>query len=158
MKRIILATIAAAAIGQSANAGSVSDMPSKQFINADPARYAHGTLVKAGSDVLFLGGQVGLDEKGAMPAPFEAQLELIFDNTRDVLAEAGMEPGDLVEMTYYVVAGEGRMSEKYWLKIFEVRERILGKVDMTGALVYVPALYRPEALVEVSAVAARKPE
>lgn len=128
----------------------------KTFLVADPVRYAHGTLVQAKSDILFLGGQVGLDDRGDMPSSYEAQLKLIFENTRLVLEKADMQPSDIVEMTYYVVVGDGRMDQDYWGKIFEIRNDVLGEIEATGALIYVPALYRPEALIEISSVAAKR--
>ena len=126
-----------------------------EFIDADPVRYANGVLVPARAGTLYIGGQVGLDENGDMPADFESQLRLVFKNTKLVLEEAGMSPDDIVEMTYYVVAGEGRMGQDYWIKVFEIRNEVLGELSATGALVYVPALYRPEALVEISSIAAK---
>lgn len=127
-----------------------------RFINADPARLAHGVLVPEDSELLYLGGQVGLDSEGEMPAGYEEQLELIFENTKMVLDKADMGPEDIIFMTYYVVTGDGRMDQSYWNKIFEIRDRVLGDVPATGALIYVPALYRPDALVEISSVAARQ--
>lgn len=144
---LLLPTAALAEAGQTAH--------ENRFVEAAADRYAHGVLVPRGSELLFLGGQVGLTPLGKMPGSFEAQAEAAFANLRLVLEKSGMRPGDLVELTYYVVAGEGRMSQAYWSRLFAVRDKVLGPIKVTGALVYVPALYRPEALVEVSGIAAR---
>lgn len=127
-----------------------------RFIDAASERYAQGVVTPRGSETLYIGGQVGLTAGGVMSPDFVAQAEAVFANMKLVLEAAGYTPGDLVEMTYYVVAGPERMDQAYWSQIFTIRDRVLGPVRATGALVYVPALYRPEALIEVSAVAAKR--
>lgn len=142
--------------GQQADVdGGSGNGSAKTLIEADPSRFAVGALIAGGSDVLILGGQVGLDADGNLPATLEGQLENIFGNIALVLSEAGMAPDDIASLTYYLVRPEGPINREYSRQIFTVQERVLGTLENVGAAVYVSGLYSPDVLVEVQGIAVR---
>ena len=51
--------------------------------------YAHSAAVERPQRLLFVSGTMGLDASGAAPATLEAQLALVWDNLRAILADAG---------------------------------------------------------------------
>ena len=153
----LLLLAAAPCFGQMTEGGDPSgDVSAKTLIEADPSRFAVGALIAGGSDVLILGGQVGLDADGNLPATLEGQLENIFRNIALVLSEAGMAPTDIASLTYYLVRPEGPINREYSRQIFTVQERILGTLDNVGAAVYISGLYAPDVLVEVQGIAVRR--
>lgn len=71
--------------------------------SGQPHGLAHGGVFKR----LAIGGQVGADPSGNVPAGFEAQVELAFDNLLAVIEAAQLAVGDLTRLTAYVVAPQG---------------------------------------------------
>ena len=74
---------------------------------------------------------------------------MVWTNLLAILAEAGMVPSDVVAVTTYVVVGE------QLLPIMAERDRALDGHLAASTLITVPALARPEWLVEISLIAAR---
>ena len=66
-----------------------------------------------------------------------------------MLTEAGLAPADVVSVTTYAVVGQELGP------VMAARDRFLGGRRAASTLVTVPALARPEWLVEVAVVAAR---
>lgn len=106
---------------------------------------------------LHVGGQIGWNSAGAFPAGetaearFVAQFAQTLENVIAVVRAAGGAVEDIAEMTAYVVdmptyRGARKALAAVW------RER-LGKHFPAMALVAVTALFEPEALVEIQAVA-----
>jgi 2-iminobutanoate/2-iminopropanoate deaminase len=67
--------------------------------------YAHAVEVQAAERFLFVSGTMGLDARGDAPASLDAQLALVWDNLRAILASAGMTPDDIVRVTSYLREG-----------------------------------------------------
>jgi len=112
-------------------------------------RYSHGAFVKAGSDLLFIAGQVGVRPDGVLPPTAPEQAEQVYRNTLATLREKGMGPEHLVKMNIYVVAGQALDALR------AARAKVLGDIAPTSTLIYVPQLVEPKYLIEVEAVAAR---
>lgn len=113
------------------------------------AGYTHQVELAGPERLLVISGQVGLAPDGRMPEDPLEQLELALDNLRLNLEAAGMEPRDLLKLTFFLV-GESDPARR--------REVIAAKLQgfqpcMT--LLHVAALASPAVKVEVEALASR---
>jgi 2-iminobutanoate/2-iminopropanoate deaminase len=118
-------------------------------IAAPLGTYCHGTEVPPNARWLFTAGQVAIDADGVCPEGFDAQAKLVYNNIIAILESAGMTVENLVKITAYIV---GQDNFKTYA---EVRKRILGDVRPASTAIVVPALVKPEWLIEVEAVAAK---
>jgi len=119
-----------------------------QSIRPPFARYSHAIEVAAGSQLVFVSGQLGVSPDDTVPPTVEGQAERCFENIAAILAEAGLGLGDIVRINAFVTAREhmkGYMS---------VRDRMVGNPPPASTLVIVSGFTRPEFLVEIEVVAA----
>jgi len=141
--------------GTSPPAGStvqyrVVDPPS---IAAPPANYAHGIVTTGASQWLHTAGVVPIAPDGTTPDGLVEQARLVWANLAAILLEAGMDPGRIVSVTTYVVADQ--LADPAALaSVMAVRDEELGGRSVASTLVTVPALARPEWLIEISVTAA----
>jgi enamine deaminase RidA (YjgF/YER057c/UK114 family) len=105
--------------------------------------FSHG--IRSGN-LLFIAGELGVGPPGA-ESNFETQTRRAFANVQAVLETAGGTLADLVSTTTFVV------DPSYFGEYLRLRREILGPSLPTGALVSVNQLARPEALVEIQAIA-----
>jgi 2-iminobutanoate/2-iminopropanoate deaminase len=110
--------------------------------------YSHGALVEAGSQILFLAGQVGSDIDGNIAADFEGQIRQTYANIETVLKEAGMDLGNIVKATTFLT------SRAHLDPMREIRKEILGAHKPAHTLLIVSGLAYEEFLIEVECVAA----
>lgn len=113
------------------------------------ANYAHAVLIRRPQAWLHTSGVVPTARDGSTPSGIDAQAEVVWDNLRAILADAGMSTADVVSVTTYAVAGQPLAG------VMAARDRALGSTVAASTLVTVPALARPEWLMEVALVAAR---
>jgi 2-iminobutanoate/2-iminopropanoate deaminase len=71
-------------------------------VYAATSDYAHALEVLGASRLLFVSGTMGLDADGVAPESLDAQLALVWDNLRAILAGAGMGVGNVVRVTSYL--------------------------------------------------------
>jgi 2-iminobutanoate/2-iminopropanoate deaminase len=64
--------------------------------------YAHAVEVAPNARTLYVSGLNGFDRDGTMPATFEEQAQLVWQNLIAVLASAGMSTTDLVSLRFYL--------------------------------------------------------
>ena len=57
-------------------------------------------------DLLFVSGMVGARKDGTPEPDLKAQIQLAFDNLRDVLAAAGCTFDDVVDLTFFLIDPE----------------------------------------------------
>jgi enamine deaminase RidA (YjgF/YER057c/UK114 family) len=108
-----------------------------------------GGEVPAGSRVLYVSGQVGLDSKGKLGATIEKLCELVWKNIGQVLKAGGMNYRDIVKINAYVT--DPRHMNAYR----EARARCLPDAPFPAStLVIVSGLAEPGMMVEVEVVAA----
>ena len=108
--------------------------------------YAHGVEVAA-ARLLFISGEIPERVGGEVPAGFEAQCELVWQNIRAVLAAAGLGFEHLVKVTTYLTHGDQVELNG------QIRRRILG--DARPALTVVIAqTLESHWLLEIDAIAA----
>jgi enamine deaminase RidA (YjgF/YER057c/UK114 family) len=98
-------------------------------------------------DAVWVSGQVGMDEKGAVGEGIEAQARLAFKNLERVLAETGASLADVVElMTFHTSMGDIRGFSK-------VKAEFIPENYPAWTAVGVKELVMPQLLVEIKATA-----
>jgi len=115
------------------------------------ANYAHAVLSEAPEKLLHTSGVVPIARDGSTPADIGLQAEVVWANIGAMLAEAGMGFDDVVSVTTYVVVDQLDALGQ----VMAARDASLGNHRAASTLVTVPALARPEWLMEIAVVAAR---
>lgn len=113
------------------------------------ARYSHAVEVTAGARLLLTSGQLGISAHDAIPEGVEEQAELCFRAIAACLAEAGMEPADIVRLNAYVT------DRAHMAGYMAVRDRFVADPPPASTLMIVSGFTRPEFKVEIEALAAR---
>lgn len=114
-----------------------------------PKGYANGIAAKG--TTVFLGGQIGWNEKGVFASGFVGQVRQALENIARLLAEAGTSPDTLVRLNWFVTdlaAYTGNLKE-----IGKAYRDVLGTHYPAMTLVHVVGLVEPDALVEIEATA-----
>lgn len=128
-------------------------MPTRFFdpknVSTRPIPYSHGAEVQAGSNLLFMSGQVGrtLPDGDLLP-DFEGQISQTFTNIKAVLDDAGMDLTNIVKMTTYIT------DRKNLPAMRKIRNEILGDHKPAHTLVIVAGLAFEDYLIEVDCTAA----
>jgi 2-iminobutanoate/2-iminopropanoate deaminase len=104
-------------------------------------------VVATGTRTVFVGGQNGVDGSGAMRDGLTAQTEQALRNVLAVLAEGGAKPADVAKLTIHLVDGVDPR------EAFAPVPAIWGPHPTTVTVLRVAGLARPDALVEIDAVA-----
>jgi len=114
-----------------------------------PTGYTHVVDTSAAVRTIYVAGQVALDATGALvgAGDMRAQAEQVFRNLEAALVAVGATFANVVKMNTYVTDIGGAPA------IREVRSRYLANNLPASTLVQVPALARPDLLVEIEAVA-----
>jgi enamine deaminase RidA (YjgF/YER057c/UK114 family) len=117
-----------------------------------PPGYSY-VAIPAGQ-LVFLAGQVGLDESGAVvgKGDFSAQVRQAFANVRTALAAAGCTLADVFKVNYYVVD----LRPERLIAIRSLRNDFFPDPKPVSTLVGVAALFHPDVLFEIEVVAAKK--
>ena len=125
---------------------------------APAAAYAHGMQVPAGHELVVTSGVVPTRRDGSVPANIGEQAGVVWQNILASLAEGKMSARDIISVTTYVVytSDAGEMATRLKL-VMEARDTALNSHLAASTLVTVPALARPEWLMEISVLAARQP-
>lgn len=113
----------------------------------DPiSHYTHG--VRFG-DLVFVSGCVGTDANGDIVGDDDvaAQARQALRNVQRVLAEAGATLADVCKVTVYLTDIDDRP------KINPVREELFGDARPASTLIEISRLARPDAKVEIEAIA-----
>ena len=99
---------------------------------------------------LVIAGQVGVKPDGSLAQGLEAQMEQAWENLLAIVADAGMEPKDLVKVTAFVTVHGSVLLHR------AVRDRMLGDHTPASTYLEVAGLARPEFLFEVEGEAVRE--
>ena len=123
------------------------------FINPQdvhtPTGYSHTAVVPAGTELIFLSGQVGIKPDGSVPSTLEEQSVQMFHNIKSLLLAHGLDASSIVKITLFVVAGQDIRVVR------SARAQLLGDHKPTSTAVFIPQLVDPKLLVECEAIAAR---
>jgi enamine deaminase RidA (YjgF/YER057c/UK114 family) len=114
-----------------------------------PKGYANGIAAKG--TTVFLGGQIGWNEKGVFAPGFVGQVRQALENIVRLLAEAGATPETVVRLNWFVTdlgAYNGSLKD-----IGKVYRDVFGAHYPAMTLVAVADLVEPDALVEIEATA-----
>ena len=111
--------------------------------------YSDGVVVSPAARWLLISGTPGMTPEGMTPEGITAQAEQAWRNVLAMLDQAGMTVNDLVKVTHYL------LREEHIKPYVEVRKRFLGDARPASMLLIVPALVRPEFLLEIEAYAAK---
>jgi enamine deaminase RidA (YjgF/YER057c/UK114 family) len=127
----------------------------KTHLNPDgiykPPTYSQMVLVKGGTTI-FTAGVVAQDTLGNIlgKGDLRMQTRIVFENLQKLLASAGATFKDVVKLNYYVV----NYSPEQVKIIREVRADFLSKDYLPAStLAGVQALFHPDVLIEVEAIA-----
>ncbi len=112
--------------------------------------YSHGIELPPQARLLYIAGQLGVTGDGKFAAGISGQAEQAWRNLGAVLQAAGMGYENLIKVTHFLVRREDIAAYR------EVRAKFLGKHAPASTLLVISALARPEALIEVEAVAAKE--
>lgn len=117
-----------------------SDLP-----ESSPA-YTHGTLVSGAHQTLYISGQPPWTTDGDIPADFDGQCRLAWENVKTVLAAAGMAVQNLAKVTIYLSDRCHREANS------RIRHEVLG--DHRPAItIIITGIYDEAWLLEIEAVA-----
>ena len=114
-----------------------------------PNGYSHLARIKDGKPV-FIAGQVALDSSGHLvgPGDFRAQAQQVFENLKSAVEAAGGSFSNIVKLNVYVI---DRSDLPHYR---EIRDQFINVGNPPASTaVQVAALFRPEFLIEVEAVA-----
>ena len=128
-------------------------MPTRFFnpknVSNRPIPYSHGAEIQAGSNIIFMSGQVGRTiPDGDLLPDFEGQIRQTYINIKAVLDDVGMDWSNIVKMTTYIT------ERKNLAAMREIRKEILGDHKPAHTLVIVAGLAFEEYLIEVDCTAA----
>ncbi len=112
-------------------------------------KYGDAIEVPANARWLITSGTPGLAIDGRLPEGIAAQSELAWSHIMTMLLRADMDVGDLVKITQYLIS-DADIGE-----YAKVRSRFLGEMRPASMLMIIPALVRPEFLVEIEIIAAK---
>lgn len=112
--------------------------------------YSHGIVVPPNWRVLVTSGQLGIGPDEAVPEGAGAQAARCFANVAAILAEGGMDAGDVIRINAFVT------DRAHFAPYMAARDAWLDGVRPLPAstLVIVSGFTRPEFLVEVEVTAA----
>ena len=113
------------------------------------AAYAHAVVSKGTTKMLHTAGGVPIAPAGKVPEGLADQARVVWANIQAILDEASFAITDIVAMTTYVVSGANLNL------VMGARDEVLGGHRAASTLVFVPALARPQWLMEVAVVAAQ---
>ena len=113
------------------------------------ARYAHAVVTTGAEKWLHTCGIVATRADGSIADDIGGQARDMWGNVAAILAEAGMEPSDIVSITTYVVPGQDLAP------VMAERDRFLAGHLAASTLLIVPELAQPAWKVEIAVVAAR---
>ena len=122
---------------------------------APAAAYAHGVHGPAGHELIVTSGVVPTRRDGSVPTNIAEQASVVWQNILAILGEGKMNAHDIISVTTYVVNSPELANR---LKIvMDARDFAMAGHRAASTLVTVPALARPEWLMEISVLAARQP-
>jgi 2-iminobutanoate/2-iminopropanoate deaminase len=111
--------------------------------------YSHIAIVPAGERLIYVSGQVAIDESGALVGKGDAgkQAEQVFKNIHRILTDCGATIGDIVKLNWYLKDMNDRPA------MAAAREKFLGAHRPASTAVEVSRLVNDDWLLEVDCVA-----
>ncbi len=124
---------------------------SKKVFRSGPYADLIAQGVKVGN-ILYLSGQVGMDDSGNIPETMAEQMTLAYANIRAVLAEFGAGFDNIVDETFLVTSVQETHDNLE--AIYTARAEAYGGIpEVTQTLIGVAGLLLPELKLEVKCIA-----
>jgi enamine deaminase RidA (YjgF/YER057c/UK114 family) len=120
-------------------------------VHAPLGLYSHTVVVPAGTELIYVSGQLGVSKEGSTPPTIAEQAELVFGNIVALLRAHSLEPSSIVKLTTFMVVGHDGDAVR------TARLKHLGAHRPASTAVFVSQLVDPAWFVEVEAIAARTP-
>ncbi len=122
---------------------------SKRYVNNQQtqSRAYSPAVITQGGTTIWLAGQTGAVDGSGKALDFEGQVRQVFSQLRQTLKEAGGQLSDIVTMTVFLT------DIKNGDKFLSIRHETFGDNFPASAMINITALARPEALIEIQAVA-----
>jgi 2-iminobutanoate/2-iminopropanoate deaminase len=131
----------------------------RELVSMPIGPYSHAikATIQAGASLLFIAGQIALDQKGNIigKGDIVKQYETILEQIKAIVEDAGGTVDNIVKLVHYVavdVSSESYLKELY-PKISEVRKKMFKKTFPASTMVGVSSLMHKDALIEVDAMA-----
>lgn len=112
-------------------------------------KYSDAIEVPPNARWLYTSGTPGLALGGHVPDDITGQAEVAWAHIVNMLKQADMNVNDLVKVTHYLLHAEDIPA------YVKVRTKFLGDARPASMLLIVPALVKPNFLLEVEAIAAK---
>lgn len=113
----------------------------------DPyAPYLLSQAIQVGN-LVFVSGQAGVDDEGRIKSGFDAQAGQAFRNLDRALKAAGASLRQVAKVTIFLTSME------HFPKIVELRRKWFSAPYPADTIVEVSALYSPDAMIEIEAIA-----
>ncbi len=111
--------------------------------------FTQGTLV---GNVLYISGQIGIDQNGNTPASIIDQTKAAYSNLLDVLSQFGGNMDNVVDETFFVTDMDEFMSNAE--AVYGAREEAYGsRPEVCQTIVEVTGLAFPELKIEIKCIA-----
>lgn len=136
-------------LGALASTGGAQVITNPDTVAPPVGRYSHLAVVPAGSDLLFLAGQVGNRRDGTLPPDVNDQYQQAMANVLAILASEGATARNIAKVTIYATTP---LDPK---RAAAARRAAFGDAVPPSTFVYVARLVRPEYLIEMDVVAVR---
>ena len=112
-------------------------------------KYSHVTILPKEASLYTFSGQIGIGATGVIPANFNEQVNLTFNNIQGLLASQGLTAEDVIKVNIWST------KEIDWDYFDRVWEGGFGKQYPSMTVAYISALGLPEIAIEIEIWAAR---
>ncbi len=148
LRKLVGSTMIAVTLSSSALYAEDAMLRAVNPPGADIPGISQAMIVESGR-LMYLSGHVPFGPDG-LKSDFESQLDQVFANMKATLAEAGTDFSSVARLTFFVRDYDGSQLEA----LRTVRDRWVDTENPpASALIGVAALFHPDVLVEVDAVA-----
>ena len=153
MRSVLIAAFLLAALPTTNAHAETSMLKPVNPPGADIPGISQAMIVEQGR-LMFLSGHVPFGPEGFAEGDFAAQLDQVFANMDATLQEAGADLSSIARITFFVPGYDGSQLDT----LRTVRDRWVNTDNPpASALIGVDALFHPEVLVEVDAIAVLPP-
>jgi len=118
-------------------------------VHAPLGLYSHTVSVPAGTELVYLSGQLGVRPDGSTPPTIAEQADQVFANIITLLRSHGLGASDIIKLTTFMVFGHDGEAVR------AARIKHLGIHRPASTAVFVSQLVDPAWFVEVEVVAAK---
>lgn len=111
-------------------------------------KYTHVTIIPKDATIYTFSGQIGINEAGVIPAEFNAQVRLTFDNILAVLASQDLTADEVIKVNIWATQAID------WNYFDQVWDDFFGSSYPAMTIAYISALGLPEIAIEIEIWAA----